>query len=258
MDGWNVLTLPALTQTALDRLLRNEVAAIRVPLFVEDADRTAACAALLRAPDWAFYDGTSPPLGRLGITQYEHHDAMDDYLSAAPVAAARRSAVLSPSSDVLETVIGAFAAAWPRSVGVAHENGRPYFAGIFRRGGGGGVKIHADWGPRDAPGWSIERITAQLAWNLFYSSPGAGGELVVYDYPWEPGLEAHARQRFNDYDEAVFASTRRIEVAPQPGDLIVFNSRNAHAVRPSSDGGARIAIGSFIGATHDGDLVFWS
>lgn len=257
MTDWDVCRLPALTHGSLRRLLENEVAAIVVPNFVDERHVEGACAALMRAPDWAFYEGTSPPLGRIGITQYEYHDAKDAYLDAGPQASSRRSALLAPLQDPVGLVVQAVAAAWPGSVGVAEEHGRPYFAGIFRRGGGG-VKIHADWGPRDGPGWAIARITAQLAWNLHYSPPRAGGELIVYDYPWDPHLEADAGQRFSDYNPAHFTAARQVKVPPRPGDLIIFNSRNAHAVASSAESDSRISVGSFIGLTEDGNLAFWA
>jgi hypothetical protein len=259
MSGtWEVLELSELTHDSLQALLDNEVGAVTVPNFVDDEQREATYAALMETQDWSFYEGTTPPLGRLGITQYEHHESKQDYLDSAPVATARRAEILDPVADPVDTVIGAFDAAWPGQVGLAEEDGRPYFAGVFRRGGGGGVAIHADWGPRDGPDWAIERITGQFAWNLFFSSPGEGGELIVYDYEWEPELEAHARQRFNDYDPKLFESSRKVEVAPEPGVLMVFNSRNAHAVGSSSNGEARVAVGSFIGVTDDAGLAFWS
>jgi Carrier-protein-independent halogenase WelO5 len=258
MSTWDVLEVPELTYESLQAVLQNEVGAVVVPDFVDREQREATYAALLEAPDWSFYEGTSPPLGRLGITQYEHFEAKDAYLDASADANARRSAVLASLPDPVDEVIEAFDAAWPGSAGPAEEDGRPYFVGIYRRGGGGGVKIHADWGPRDGEGWVIERITGQLAWNLFFSSPTAGGELIVYDYPWEPRLEEHAAQRFSDYDPKLFESTPRVEVPPYPGALIIFNSRNAHAVGPATNGEARVAVGSFIGVTEDGDLAFWS
>lgn len=256
--SWDVLELPALDHDSLRALLRNEIGAVTVPRFIGDEQREAIHATLMDSGDWSFYEGTSPPLGRLGITQYEHHDSKDRYLDSAPGATARRSEILDPLPDPVNTVVEAFDAAWPDRVGLAEEDGRPYFAGVFRRGGGGGVAIHADWGPRDGPGWAIERLTGQFAWNLFFSSPGEGGELIVYDYPWQPELEQHARQRFNDYDPELFESCRRVEVQPEPGVLMVFNSRNAHAVGPSSNGEARVAVGSFIGVTDDSQLAFWS
>jgi hypothetical protein len=258
MEMWEVLELPALTEESLNALLRNEVGVVTVPDFVDQSHREVAATVLEGAPDWSFYEGTTPPLGRLGITQYEHYGDKEGYLRAAAGANARRSATLKPLPDPLQAVMDAFAAAWSGAVGLAEEDGSAYFAGIFRSGAGG-VKIHADWGPRDGEGWAIERIQGQFAWNLFYTSPGSGGELIVYDYPWEPELEEHAGQRFSDYDPKLFESSRRVEVAPEPGMLMVFNSRNAHAVTPASaESASRIAFGSFIGVTDEGDLAFWS
>lgn len=259
MSGtWDVLELSELTHEALEALLANEVGAITVPEFIGREQREAIYETLIEAPDWSFYEGTSPPLGRLGITQYEHFGAKEDYLDASPAATARRSAVLEPHPDPVEGVIDAFDAAWNGNVGLAEEDGRPYFAGIYRRGGGGGVEIHADWGPRDGEGWMIENITGQIAWNLFFSSPTSGGELIVYDAPWEPHFEEHAAQRFSEYDPKLFEGSRRVDVPPDPGTLIIFSSRNAHAVGPATNGEARVAVGSFIGVTDDGDLAFWS
>lgn len=257
MKTWDALEQARLTHDSLRCLLSNEIAAITVPNFVDDEHIAAACSALMAAPDWDFYEGTSPPLGRIGITQYEYHESKGGYLNAAREATARRSAILTPLEDPVDLVMRAFAAAWSGHVSVAVEDGRPYFVGIFRRGGGG-VKIHADWGPRDGPGWAIGSITAQLAWNLHYSPPPVGGELIVYDYPWEPHLESDAGQRFSDYNPAHFNDSVRVEVQPRPGDLIIFNSRNAHAVGQSPASESRISVGSFVGLSADGNLMFWA
>jgi carrier-protein-independent halogenase WelO5-like protein len=258
MSNWDVLEIPRLTHESLQALLSNEAGAVVVPDFL-DAERCAETYdTLIQASDWDFYEGATPPLGRLGITQYEHFGRKDDYLDATPAATARRTAVLEPLPDPVDSVIDAFDAAWPGQVGPAEENGKPYFVGIYRRGGGGGVAIHADWGPRDGEGWAIGEITGQFAWNLFFSEPESGGELIVYDKPWEPHFEEHAAQRFSDYDPQLFADTRTVEVPPTPGSLIIFSSRNPHAVAPAVNGEARVAVGSFIGVTADGDLAFWS
>jgi hypothetical protein len=82
--------------------------------------------------------------------------------------------------------------------------------------------------------------------------------LIVYDAPWEPKMEESATYRFYDYDKELFKDSRKVEVAPEPGILMVFNSKNAHAVGASPDGEGRVAVGSFIGVSPDGDLAFWS
>src|SRR6188472_993579 len=99
MSRWDVLELSELTHESLQALLRNEGGAVTVPNFVDREQREAAHAALLEAPDWSFYEGTSPPLGRLGITQYEHHESKEAYLDSAPSATARRAEILAPLPD---------------------------------------------------------------------------------------------------------------------------------------------------------------
>jgi hypothetical protein len=257
MSTWDVLALPELTHEALQALLDNEVGVVTISDFFDEKQRDESYANMLESPEWSVYEGST--LGRLGITQYEHFGQKDAYLEAAPAAMTARTSVLDPLPDPLDVVIDTFGAAWPGEAGVAEEDdGRRYFAGITRRDGGDGILIHSDWGPRDGPDWTIGQISHQLAWNLFLSAPGGGGELIVYDYPWEPKLEEHATYRAYDYDPKLFESCRRAEVAPEPGMLMVFNSRNAHAVAASPTAKPRVAIGSFIGVTPDGDLAFWS
>jgi hypothetical protein len=262
MSNWEVLELPELTQESLQALLDNEVGCVTVPDFIDPEHREAAFAPLMKAQDWSFYGGDGgeeSTVGRLGMTQYEHHEAKEAYFAAAPAANARRSEIFGSVKDPVEVVIDAFDSAWPGSAGLAEEDGQDYFAGVFRRSGGDGIAIHADWGPRDGPDWTIGQITGQFAWNLFFSSPGqGGGELIVYDAPWEPKMEESATFRFYDYDKELFKDSRKVEVAPEPGILMVFNSRNAHAVAASPDGEGRVAVGSFIGVNPDGDLAFWS
>ena len=190
MSGtWEVLELSELTHESLQALLKNEVGAITVPDFVDDEQREATYAALMDSRTGPF---TRAPRRRSGGWESPSTSTTSPSRTTStrrPVATARRAEILDPVADPVDTVIDAFDAAWPGRVGLAEEDGRPYFAGVFRRGGGGGVAIHADWGPRDGPDWAIERITGQFAWNLFFSSPGEGGELIVYDY----ALGARAR-----------------------------------------------------------------
>ncbi len=257
MSTWDVLELPELTHEALQALLKNEIGVITISDFYDDRQCAETYEGLLRALEWSVYEGSS--LGRLGITQYEHFGKKDAYLEAAPAATAARATALDSIPDPVDVVMETFDASWPGEVGVAEEDdGRPYFAGIVRRDGGDGILIHSDWGPRDGPDWAIGTISHQFAWNLFLSVPGDGGELIVYDYPWEPELEEHARHRAYDYDPRLFESCRRAEVGPVTGMLMVFNSRNAHAVAASPTDAPRVAVGSFIGVTKDGDLAFWS
>lgn len=237
--------------------MRNEIAAIRRPGLL-DADDCTATAEVLTAAGFGFYADCYPPVGRMGITQYEHFGKKQEYFEKAPAAMKLREELLQEVSDPQRILLDELSAAWSAPVGIAEEHGVPYFAGVFRSSSGDGTPMHADWGPRDGEDWLIGQIQAQLGWNLYYSVPDDGGDLIVYNYPWVPEVEAHARQRFNDYDPALFTDTEFYSIHPRPGELVIFNARNVHAVSASTQGNERVSVGSFIGEMPDRSLVFWS
>ena len=103
---------------------------------------------------------------------------------------------------------------------------------------------------------AIEDIVAQLAWNMYYTVPRRGGELLVYDRPGTPDLEADAGQRFYDYSPAKVTGHRRLAIRLGPGDLVLFSASNVHA--QATSGRARIAASSFVGERPDGSLLLWS
>jgi hypothetical protein len=261
--SWNVIEVDRLSASTVRDLLDNRVAAIRRPGFLDAETCARSRTALFALGDWGHYEGAvpegaAPPLGRLGITQYEHHGDKAMYFQSARAAIASRRQRLQAADlpDPLHLFIDELAACWPSRVGVAEDDGQPYFAGVFRLTSE--TLFHADWGPRDGPGWDIERVQAQLGWNLYYSVPEAGGDLIVHDYPWRQEVEVHARLPFYDYDPAAFADTDRVAVRPNVGELVLFNARNMHAVSRTSGAGDRLSVGSFVGETDDGSLIIWS
>jgi hypothetical protein len=254
--AWPVVTAGGLDRPGVRALLDNEIAAIRYPDFVDPGTCRQTVARLLASEHWGYYEGVQPRQGRLGITQYEHHGDPDRYFTAAATATRARQQVLDGLPDPLELLRAGLAAAWDAPVTIAAEDRGSYFAGVFRSGSG--ARMHADWGPRDGPGWAIGGIRAQIAWNVYYTVPPVGGDLVVIDRPWSPDLEAAARQRFNDYDPDRLADRDRADIRIRPGELVLFSASNVHAVTEAPGGGDRLSLGSFIGERPDGSLIFWS
>jgi hypothetical protein len=253
---WPVLTVDRLDRESVRALLGNRVAAIRRPGLLDER----ACAesiAVLRASDaWDSYVADGPPTGKLGISQYAYGADKDGYFADAAAALDQRARVVAAIPDPLPLVHAELAAAWDAPVCLAQEDGRRYFAGVFRSGAG--IRLHADWAPRDGVGWLIEDVVAQLAWNMYYAKPEVGGELVVYDRSWTPDLELGARQRFYDYDPAAVRHRRRVEIAFEAGDVVLFSSSNVHEVVDSPDGSTRVTASSFVGERTDGSLLLWS
>lgn len=253
---WPVLVVDRLDRDTVRALLDNRIAAVRRRRVLDERECAASLAALAAADAWDAYATDGPVTGKLGISQYAYGGRRAAYLADAARARARRAALVAPLADPLARLLDELRAVWPAPVGIAREDEGEYFAGVFRSGAG--IRLHADWGPRDGAGWSIADVVAQLAWNLYYAVPATGGELLVYDRPWAPELEQHARQELYDYDPVVVRGRDRVRITFDAGDLVLFSSSNVHSVADSPSGATRVTASSFVGERPDGSLVLWS
>lgn len=256
--NWDMLDSTELSKDGIEALLANEIAAVRVPGFVPESTCRLATEAV-NAHGFDYYEKLEPPLGRIGITQYEHRENKPEYFRRARGNHAVRQEIFAATGDPLALVIDALGAAWPRGAGVASEPGHgDYFAGLVRITIGG-IRIHCDWGPQDGAGWSIEGVTGQLAWNIYYDLTESGGETTTYRQPWTPALEEYADpSAFGYYLPVAVEQVNRQVIAPRRGELVLINSRNLHSVAAAVGAGTRISASSFIGAMPDGSLALWS
>ncbi|MFI6044218.1 hypothetical protein ACIA8C_21485 [Nocardia sp. NPDC051321] len=253
---WNLVRAEKLDAELLKALLDNEIAAVSVPEFLSEQTCRDAVEGIERS-GLDYYLNVEPPVGRIGITQYEHRRGEENrraYLAAAPAANQRRRAVFAQSGDLLELVTDAIAAAWPGTVGLAYEGDQQYFAGLVRviRKG----LLHCDWAPNDAPGWAIGSVDAQITWNVFCQVPESGGVTNVYNRPWDPDAEQSLVPDSYAYDASLVDGCAHVRIEPSPGELVLFNSRNFHSIE-SSEGVERISVSSFVGRIGS-DLVLWS
>lgn len=256
--GWELVRADKLTAQLLQALLDNEIAAVAIADFLGGEARRSAIEAIERH-GMDYYRDVDPPIGRIGITQFEHR--LDEagrtaYFAAAGPANERRRAVFDQSGDLLELVMDALGAAWPGNVGLAREpGGEEYFAGLVRMIRKG--LVHCDWAPHDAPGWAIGEVDAQITWNIYCQVPASGGATYVYRRPWDPSAEEALIPDSYGYHESLVAGCERVCIEPAPGELVLFNSRNFHSIE-ANDGAERISVSSFAGRTGTGDLVLWS
>jgi carrier-protein-independent halogenase WelO5-like protein len=208
-----------------------------------------------------YYKNIRPPIGRIGITQYEHMHGPDEkrtYFSKAGAANATRKAIFRQSGDLLEEVIATLQGAWREPVGIAVEDtGEQYFAGLVRD-----IPVallHRDWAPRDARGWAVGQISAQLTWNVYLQTSRSGGALVIYRRPYQESDECAKLAADNcAFSAAMVQDCDLVEILPAPGELILFNARNYHEVRSTEGTIPRITASSFIGQMPGGGLALWS
>lgn len=255
-SSWSVFEVDTITRDNLDDLFNNRIAALRIPGFVSHSDCKLAISEIERY-GFSFYRNVDPPIGRIGITQFEHAKEKVEYFRVASAANAVRKEIFPVGQDPVELVMQSLPTLRQGSVAIAKENGSmQYFAGLVRLIEDGAL-LHCDWAPHDAPDWSIGQVTGQIAWNIYYSVAARGGETSIYRQPWTPEIELYADSYSYGYSYQAVRGCYRHDLVPEQGDLLLFNSRNIHSVGSSQEG-SRISASSFIGRTPDGELVLWS
>jgi hypothetical protein len=256
--AWEFVEVSELSKDGLEAVFSNEIAGLRIPGFVADGECRLAADAI-SAHGFDYYEKLEPPLGRIGITQYERMKDKPAYFEQAKIAHRVRKELFSTTSDPVSLVVDALNEAWPGEAGVAEETGfGAYFAGIIRITIGG-IGIHCDWAPQDAPTWDIGSVSGQLAWNIFYELSETGGETTVYRQPWTQQLQAFADpSAFGYYLPKAVEECDRQQNRPGRGELVIFNSRNLHSVAAAAGSGVRVSASSFVGLMPDRSLALWS
>ncbi|MEK8173409.1 phosphopantetheine-binding protein [Streptomyces sp. M19] len=82
-DRWECVEQDKPDAAALDALFDNEIAAIRIPGFLP-AERARAAVRGVREHGLQYYRGVDPPIGRIGITQFEHRRARPPGSATSP------------------------------------------------------------------------------------------------------------------------------------------------------------------------------
>lgn len=254
--GWHQQMALPMSSENLVRLFNNEIPAIALPNFLSKS----ACETIstnLESLGMGTYSHVSHPVGRLGLAQMEFHlkNNKQGYFSSRDDAKSMFGKTIAGAENPIEKLIGILSHNCSGKVGVATEpNFGEYFAGTYRNVMTQG-HLHFDFAPFEAKGWGIENIISQLSWNLYLNAP-SGGNLHVFDRQYSPPDEALRVSGDYYYEQKIINNCSQYIYSPNPGDIIVFNSRNFHEVRPVN--GNRYTLSSFIGKTPNGDLLLWS
>lgn len=245
-----------MNQKNFQALLRNEIPSIRISKFASSEECNKLALAIEKI-GFDFYKNVEPPIGRIGITQFEYGNrGKFGYFDAVKKATTNYNQVTSLSFDPVKRLTTILRQHVSSKVQIAYENEvyGYYFAGLIRQ-----INIallHIDFAQLDAPDWQIGNITSQLVWNLYLKAPSQGGVCKVYNRQWQPEDEKYKTPGSYGYDYSLVSSSEVKHNIPLTGDLVIFNSRNFHEVLPGI--GERITISSFIGKMPGGDLIFWS
>jgi hypothetical protein len=254
---WRTIQVPELCWDTLEQLIHNEIPAIRVQHFATREE----CHSLANSTEtvgFDMYENVEPPIGRIGITQFEHGFDRRRYFGSVPGAYSKQHAAFSTTFNPIQRMHSLLKPLLPGPIHVAFEPtlNSQYFAGLLRQINT--ALLHVDWAPLDAPGWAIGGVVAQLAWNLYVRAPEVGGQCVVHNRLWTPECQLEKLPNSYGYSANLVAPVPNIHLAPTVGDVVIFNSQNFHEVLPGGEPGERLTVSSFIGFMRDGSSVLWS
>ncbi len=251
---WNEKKDLNFTKENLNSLFDNEIATIRVKNFLT-ADECDILLSEIKKIGIDYYKGAYPKIGKIGITQFEYGNDKIGYFNSVSSLNKRMTVI----HNIRNKVIKLLECMGDNEVSVAYETSakQEYFAGLIRVINNSAL-LHIDYAPRDAKGWSIEDINAQLAWNIFIQTDEESGKGVVYNKPWEAKDEKYKIEASYEYSSKVVQNKEKIEYLPNRGDLVFHNSRNYHSVKKSLGKESRITLSSFVGRINNNELVLWN
>lgn len=253
------------TSELLPSLASSEIAAIQIKQFLGRKALDIILANISRQNiNW--YENKEHQQGRIGInaTGFAHEaDGKKKYLDLTSEAAKARDEIFEGTQSPIDKIVELFSVDG-RKVSIATEEGMndaPYFAGLIRAMGAKST-LHFDYAQAQLPGWSVSETDEQFGLVLYLQMPTKGGELNIYNRPWQPEDDSHnndlgGQKGTHGFTEAFIADTPYATVSPEAGDLVVFKTRNFHQVAGIDSDRPRLGLTTFMSSKGD-DLLLWS
>ncbi|QLE70416.1 2OG-Fe(II) oxygenase [Streptomyces rectiverticillatus] len=249
-----------LSQEDILSVVEGTTLAVHIPGFVHPDALASARRQLFDHPDRGSLSQAAE-FKRIGFAYSEISDtaSRDRYHAEARTNIQRMRDLFAPyasPSDVLRLLLEE---TWAAGAGLMHVEGRKAFIGICRfQDKNVDLNPHTDALERNLPAEHARRLAAQLSVNIYINIPRTGGELELWGT--EPGEDAYRHLmggRTWGIDREKIGPPVEV-VKPAPGDLLLLNPRQIHAVRPSGDE-PRITLGHFLGYYGtDLPLELWS
>ncbi|GKW10407.1 MULTISPECIES: 2OG-Fe(II) oxygenase [Pectobacterium] len=255
-----LIELERLECGAIERLVREDVLAICVRNFIAENVAEKLSEQIMGYGFQKYLN--APSIGRIGMAFYEADNQpplMANYFENAfdniDELRKRCTPYVSPI-DLLRCMLDEV---WPAGAQLETLYGRKMYVGLSRVVNPGVTFLaHHDIFAKDAPdSFQAHSLQAQMAANVYLSMPSEGGSLQIWDQPLSP--EAFDELRGDSYGiEPAILGDATLEICPQAGDLILFNSRRMHAVTPGTDS-IRLSLSCFVGYRGPAmPLTFWS
>jgi hypothetical protein len=182
------------------------------------------------------------------------------YEEEAPTIAGTIRRVALPYSSPFDNALAFLAQWWPHGAQLTHlptEGGlSPFTVRVYTDKVG--IEPHQDILSAESPiDPRASQLAAQFAANIYLSVGEAGGAIEIFDVGQDKTdyKNLSGGPRVFRRDELPQPT---VVITPKEGELILFSSRNVHAVIPNSGNIARVTVSFFVGIISENEpLLIW-
>ncbi|MBS9430458.1 hypothetical protein CE143_06175 [Photorhabdus luminescens] len=255
-----IIETDRLDATYIEKLADQEVLAIRVKQFIPSVLAMKLGKKILGHGFDKYLN--APSIGRIGMAFYEAENEpprVADYFESVfkniNDLRQRCSPYLSPM-DLMRCTLDEI---WSAGAQLETLYGKKMYVGLSRVIKPGVTFLaHHDIFAKDAPdSFRAKSLQAQFAANVYLAMPSEGGALQIWKDKLSP--EEFDSMRGDSYGiEPSLLGKPELEIQPDVGDLLIFNSQCMHAVTAGVDD-LRLSLSCFIGYRGAANpLSFWS
>ncbi len=254
-----VMAYEQLTADSVVALVDGSIGLVRIPEFCPEVQRDAAVKRLTGHSDRGYYN-KAEAVGRLGIAHFEIDSAatLEKYYDKATSSIRELRKIFSPYLSPMDHLRLLLEEVWPAGAILQKIEEKNCFVGITRiLDPTGDLLPHTDRFDREYDSNICTDLMGQLSASIYLQVPEQGGELELWSIELTEEEELNLRGDSYGIDREALAAPQ-LTFQPRDGDLLIFNTRMLHAVRPGV-GTTRVSLGAFIGYWgKDRPLTYWS
>lgn len=255
-----LLQTKTLDKTCIAEIANNTLRAVIIKEFISPQLATELSKKILNH-GYAHYEN-APSIGRIGMAFYEAEGdpiKISNYFEQAGKNLADLRSRCSPLISPIDLLRCKLDESWPAGAMLETLYGKKMYVGLSRVVEPGVTFLaHHDILAKDAPNnFQAYSLQAQIACNIYLSMPIDGGGLQIWNTEIDPEEFDNLRQDSYGIPPENLGPPH-LEVQPEPGDLVLFNSRLIHAVTPGQEL-PRLSLSCFVGYRGAAaPLSFWS